>query len=123
QSVTAMFSLRGLYTIDDASDRLQLIDPVTFVITDVGALGVPYAFGDCAWNSTSSTMYVTDGRGARSLYTINLATGAATLVGVHGIVDMFALGYYPPTDNLYGVAGDGNLYSFNLATGAATVVA
>jgi hypothetical protein len=123
RSVTAMFSRNGtLYTIDDASDRLQLIDPQTFVITDIGALGVSYGFGDCAWDSASSTMYMTDGRGTRSLYTLNLATGAATLVGAHGITDMFALGYHPPTDKLYGIAGNGNLYSFNRNTGAATVV-
>jgi hypothetical protein len=123
QTVTATFMVHGmLYTIADASDKLQAVDPVTYAVTDIGSLGIAYSFGDCTWDPVSSTLYMTDGRGAKALYSVNLATGAATQIGVHGITDMFALAYHPPTDAIYGVAGNGNLYKLSTSTGAATLI-
>jgi hypothetical protein len=43
-------------------------------------------------------MYWVPGRGNNNLYTINVSTGAATLVGSHGITDMFALAYDTAND-------------------------
>ncbi len=51
-------------------------------------------------------MYWSAGRDNNNLYTINLLTGAATLVGTHGIGDMFALGY--DGSNLYGQSSVGS---------------
>src|SRR5947207_15991800 len=64
-----------------------------------------------------------DGRAANMLYRINPATGIASPVGAHGVTDMFALGYHPPTNALYGVSGGGNLYRLSLTNGAATLIA
>jgi hypothetical protein len=111
-----------LYTIRESDDILQRINPLTNGFTDIGPLGVGYAFGDCAWNPSNSTLYFTEGRSTNSLYRVNVTTGAATLVGAHGIVDMFALAWHPPTATMYGAGGNGNLYRLNLTTGAATVV-
>lgn len=43
-----------------------------------------------------------DGRQDESLYTVDLGTGAASLVGVHGIEDLFGLAYDTTNDTLYG---------------------
>ena len=121
-TVTATFLPRGsLYSVRDADDVLQRVDPDTGVFTNVGALGATYAFGDCAWNSGTGQLFMVDGRGAKGLYRVNLTTGAATLIGVHNITDVFALAYNPVAGNLYGIAA-GNLYRFNTTTGAATLI-
>ena len=123
RSVTATFIPRGvLYAIRDSDDVLQRGNADTGAFTDVGALGVAYAFGDCAFNTATDVMYAVDGRGAKSLYRVSLTTGAATLVGAHNVTDMFALAYDAGNGLLYGVAGDGNLYRFNTTSGAATLV-
>jgi hypothetical protein len=114
-----------LYTIRDDDGMLQRVDPETLQFTDIGLLGVPYAFGDCAWNPADNTLYVVDGFNQQnSLYRVDLGTGAATLVGVHGIPNMFSLGYHPPTTAIYGIAGFDNnvLYRFDLTNGAATPI-
>jgi hypothetical protein len=101
----------------------KIVNPdTTPTIADVGPLGVGFAFGDCAWDSGNGKLYMTEGRATNSLYTINTTTGAATLVGVHGITDMFALAYYAPTNTLYANGNLNTLYTLNTTTGAATVV-
>ncbi|MBC7976888.1 MAG: hypothetical protein H7138_18080 [Myxococcales bacterium] len=125
-TVTARFEPpgRGLFMINQNTDRLERIDPVTLVGADVGPLGVGYDLGDCAWNPADATLYMIDGQGARGLYRVNLQTGAATLVGLHGITNMLALAYHPPSGQLYGVATDAgnNLYTLSTVTGAATLI-
>lgn len=67
-----------------------------------------------------TTLYAMDTFGTGGLYSINDATGAATLIapGVQA-VDDFA---YNPTDgHMYGIQGS-NLYQFNLNTGATTLM-
>ena len=115
---------RGVvYIIRDSDAKFQRLDPNSLAITDVGALGVGYNFGDCAWNPSNNTLYMVDGRATNTLYRINLLTGAATAIGVHGITDMFALGYHPPTNAIYGITfSPSSLYRFNLTTGAATLI-
>jgi Divergent InlB B-repeat domain len=131
-TVNAVFS-NTFYVIEDDTAALQQIvnpDTATPSVAAIGPLGVTFAFGDCAYDSGNKNLYMVDGRGAKALYTLNTQTGAATLVGVHGITDVFALGYYPPGDALYGVgicastscASGYGLYKFNVTTGAATLV-
>jgi hypothetical protein len=125
KTVTATFSLPGkLVAIDDVTRHLVRIDAGTLNMTDVGPLGatVSYAFGDCAWNAADATLYVVDGRGLNALYRVDLATGAATRIGVHGITDMFSLAYHPPTNRLYGIGGDRQLYTISTTTGVATAI-
>ncbi len=85
------------YMIKEDVDSLQMLDPISLTITNVGPLGVSYSFGDCAWNPTDSTLY--------------------------SITDMFALAYHPPTNALYAVSyANNSLYKFNSSTGGATLI-
>jgi hypothetical protein len=63
-----------------------------------------------------------DGTAHNTLYRINLATGAASAIGVHGIANMEALAFHPPTGKLYGASFRSplTLYTLNTQTGAAT---
>jgi hypothetical protein len=88
---------------------------------NVGAVSTPYAFGDMAWDTANNTLYLVDGRNTNSLYSIDTTTGASTLVGVHGQVDMFAIAYHPPSNALYGVSAS-QLFRLNPTTGAATLI-
>lgn len=120
-TVNASFNRRGvLYMIRDSDRMVQRMDPVSLRITDIGALGVEYALGDCAWDSANNTLYMVPRRGT-NLYRIDVATGAATFIGTHGIVDMRALLFHPLSGIMYAHA-NGNLYTLNLGTGAATLV-
>lgn len=114
------------YLIRDSDEMVRVMHPATFVITNLGPLGIAYEFGDCAWNPANSTLYATDGRPAgatNALYRINLTTGAATLVGGHGIVDMFSIGYHQPTNTVYGISvATDQTYRFNLTSGGVTLV-
>ena len=128
QLITATYNVAGrgsFYMIRDLDNMFQRMDPSTLAITNIGRTTANYQFGDCAWDAADGKLYMSDGRSTNSLYTINLATGAATLVGVHGLEDMFALAWDSATSTLYGAAGsypNYNLYRMNQTTGAATLV-
>jgi hypothetical protein len=110
-------------TVDNTRSVLQKIDMPTLTITDIGPLGVTFSYGDLAWNPYTSTLYMVDGRGAQSLYTVNVTTGAATLVGSHGITDLFGLAFDTLNATLYATGfNNTTLYSLNPATGAATAI-
>lgn len=112
-----------LYAIDDIDNSLVTIDPVTYAVTSIGSTGVSGGdFGDLAYDSISGTLYWAAGRGNDSLYTLNLATGAATLVGSYGIDDLFALAYNNSDGQLYAQATSGNVYRLNPTTAAPTLV-
>ena len=116
-------SSSNLVAINDLNGHLVRIDPTTLTATDIGPLGVVYMFGDCAFNPTDSTLYMVDGRGNNGLYRVNTTTGAASLVGLHGIPNMAALAFHPPTNRLYGISADTRiLYLISTTTGAATPV-
>ena len=68
-------------------------------------------------------MYGVDGT-SDSLYTVNLATGAWTLVGPTGTGGPRRLGWNPDTGVMYGISGGFTdaLYTVNLITGAWTLV-
>jgi len=77
-----------LYVIDSQSDRLAIQDPPNNgTLKDVGALGVNVtAVSGFEIVGVDTGLAALDvGTGAPSLYTINLATGAATAVGVIGV--------------------------------------
>jgi hypothetical protein len=113
-----------LYGVDHSTYTLISIDPVSLEKTTIGSLGVASGYaGDLAYNDATSTMYWVGGRNNNNLYTIDLATGAATLVGAHGIDDMFALGSVD--GGVYGEAykfGGNGVYSLDTTTGAPTLI-
>ncbi len=119
-----------LYVLGHGPDAILARDDTsTSAVTVVGATGVNVAFGDLAASPAAGLAYMTDGRqlGAAnsSLFTLNLATGAATLIGNTGIPDLFGLAYDPDTSTLFGTTyseGKVGLYSINMSTGAATFI-
>jgi len=120
---TCSIAARMLVAINDENGHLERIDADTLTVTDIGPLGVSYAFGDCMFNPSDSKLYMVDGRGASGLYTVNVATGQASLVGIHGISAMEGLAFHPPTNKIYGTSFDVlNLYSMNATNGAATAI-
>ncbi len=119
-----------LLTVNNSTGVLTKIDRQTQAITSIGSLGVGFSYGDLAWNPVSSTLYMVDGWGGnKSLYTVNIATGAATLVGAHGVSGLFGLAYDTQNNTLYAASyADSNisthsmLYSLNSVLGTATAI-
>lgn len=114
-----------LYTIDDSTNTLEQIDTTTLVRTVVGSTGVANGnFGGMAYDPASDTLYWIPGRGNAQLYTLNRSTGAATLIGAHGIDDLFGLEFDTSTGTLYGsqFSGGSNLYRLSTGNGAASLV-
>lgn len=90
-----------MYTVRENSDVLERIDVRTNRIEVVGPLGLPFTYGDLAYVPESRTLYALPGSGAQDLYTVDLLTGAATVVGTHGQSDMRALAWDSSTGTLY----------------------
>ena len=95
-------TLYGLMTFAGTfPNSLVRIDPVTGNTTVVGATGLDNVFeGDIAFNPATGLLYgLTDTAGAadrRNLFTMNPATGAATVVGhIAGVSDPSALAFSP----------------------------
>lgn len=111
-------------TVDDNNDMLQSINLQTLAFTNIGTLSVSYSFGDLAWDPATQTLYMIDGRGAGGLYKVDVTTAQATLIGLHGITDLFALTYDTANNTLYAgsFATPFVLYTLNVSTGAATAV-
>jgi hypothetical protein len=104
--------------------NLVSVDTNTLATSTIGPLGVPFQYGGLAYDSANATLYMVDGRGDQSLYTVNMATGAATLVGAHGLTDLFGITFDPTSDTLYAsqFIADTPLEIMNISTGAATPV-
>lgn len=108
-----------LYAVNYTGSNLLSIDPESLAITVIGPLGVsPFSVGDLAYDETSATMYWVPGGHNENLYTINLTTGAATLVGAHGIDELLSLATVD--GKLYGQDWSGNFYRLDTATGVPT---
>jgi len=107
-----------------SSSRLFVIDPDTYSITLVGNIGSPAVIGiaaDAAGNLFGIDL-VTD-----SLYSIDSATGAGTLIGSLGVDINYAqdIGFDRVNNVLYGTlySGTGGLYTIDTTTGLATLKA
>lgn len=120
-ALAAGASATQLWYVEDTSDTLRWVDTNTLAVTTVGSLGVDGSFGDMTYDGTNNTMYYIGGRGLNNLYSLNLSTGAATLIGSHGVNDMFALGV-TASGQLFAQSTDNNVYSINKLTGAAASI-
>lgn len=110
----AVSSIRQIYTID----------PATGAKTEVGTISANASTtGGLAYDPASNTVYLTS-TDADSLYSLNLATGTATLIGSYGVaVVMHGLEWDTGSGTLYGASSTPNsFYRINTATGAATLV-
>ncbi len=112
-----------LYSINQAN-QLVAISPDTFEITPVGPLGVSFAFGDLAYDPAIGVAYMVGGLNINNLYTVDLNTGAATLVGSHGRPWVTGLGFDTSTGTLY--AGQSvvarGVFTLDPNTAAATTI-
>ncbi|RZK74123.1 MAG: DUF4394 domain-containing protein, partial [Pedobacter sp.] len=72
------------FAADITTDKLYSINLATAAATEVGNLGVNIQFAqDADFNTSNNVLYMAGylGAGASNIYTVNTATGAATLVG------------------------------------------
>lgn len=100
------------------------INPATGQATPVATSGIS-GFGSMGYVASTNTMYIADTVGDR-LLTIDVLTGATTVVGPYGIAASNQIGIgmaYAPELGMF--ATDNNtdsLYRLDLATGAATLI-
>ncbi len=116
--------------IGNADTSLYILNPANGdVVQDVGGIG--FAVTGLAFDPTTGILYGSTSKQSvspNSLVTINLGTGAGTLVGPFNIsfndVDQTLADLtFTPGGTLYGSATqNGDLYTVNTATGAATLV-
>ena len=122
-SGTAQASL--IYTIGN-TDRLGFIDTnnIGLGIQDVGALGTNVSFGGLAYDSNTGTMYLVGGRSNNNVFTVDLITGQATLVGSHGQADLFGAAFDTANNVLYGSQFFANtpLHNLDVNNGASTPI-
>ncbi len=112
-----------LYSINQAN-QLVAINPDTFEFTTVGPLGTSFAFGDLAYDPAMGVAYMVGGLNINNLYTVDLNTGAASLVGSHATPWVTGLGFDTSTGTLYAsqsVVAKGFL-TLNPNTAAATMI-
>ena len=105
--------------ISDGAQVLLKINPATGAGTQVGATTQSASFQDIAFRNSDGALY---GYSGGDIYTFNITTGAATLLGNAG--DGFPSGNglaFSPFDTLY-KADNNNLSTIDQSTGAATVV-
>ncbi|MEM7038530.1 MAG: hypothetical protein AAF570_16215, partial [Bacteroidota bacterium] len=100
------------------SRRLVTIDPATGVATKVADIsGTCQAEADAmAWGN--GTLYITDGcPNPNILYTANATTGAATQIGVTGVLGIGDMTFDPNSGQLYGYNSNRELHIFNFSNG------
>lgn len=109
-----------LYCFDTAiPSNLSRINPSTCVETAIGIGSNTGTFiNGLAWDATSRTMFAAS---SAELFTVNLATGATTLIGtITNSNIVFAIGVDPHGD-LFGHDGNSNLLAIDKSTAAGTV--
>ena len=117
-----------LYAVNNFTNNLVVFDLLTNNLSVVGSLGSigPTNFGGMAYDSNSQTMYMVGGRNNNNLYTVDINTGSATLIGSHGVSDLLGLAFDTQNNVLYGTqnafSGASGFFSLNTSTGAATTI-
>ncbi len=121
-------SAQTMYTVresDNVLERIDITDPNNPVFSDVGPLNAVFDFGGLTYDGGSNTLYMVNGRGGRmGLYDVSTSTGNATLLGTHGITDLFSVAWDSTTDTLYAAqfSGGTGLYTLDQADGTPTTV-
>ncbi len=108
----------------DSSRALYEIDRTTGAKTSIGTVSANAGTTAGLTTGPANVVYLTS-TSLDSLFTLDLATGTATLVGAYGdaAIVMHGLEYVPSTDKLYGVSSHNNgLYDINRTTGVATLI-
>lgn len=129
-AVSAFSAAQTAYTVRTGSNELCTVDLSNNSVTTIGNMGVGFDFGDLAYDSSNNTMYMVDGWGdmggshISNLYSVNLTTGVASLIGSTGVGSLFSIAFDSTTGNLYAgqSTGGSNLYRLDRNTGAASLV-
>ena len=80
----------NLWVLDNAAQTLVRINKATGVVLSSAPIGV--TLGQTAgmvYDPTDGNIYVSDGAGTTSFYTVNTGTGHLTLVGTTGVLQGF----------------------------------
>lgn len=113
---------QSLFGSEYGGFAIYQIDPTIGTFVTLGATGSTTGeFPGLAYSPLTGKLYGTD---EQSLYTVNQTTGAATLVGSHGVAGegLTSLSFDPTYSVMYSIGYDGYLYSVNPTTGAATQI-
>lgn len=114
-----------MYGLDNATRNLVRINNMGAITVIAPVTGIPAAsiLSGMSWNSSDSKMYVIAGGTTPQLYTVNMTTGVATLVGATtGIASPIWLAIDNAGKAFAADNGTDKLYSINLATGIATEI-
>jgi MYXO-CTERM domain-containing protein len=109
--------------VNDATNELVSYDIIANTFTTIGAMGNDGDFGDLSWGP-GGALYALGGRDDDNLYTVNTGNGNAALVGSHGVIDLFGLGYNYSNSTMYATQfsrGSG-YYSMNTNNGSANLI-
>jgi len=111
-----------LYTVREGDDVLVEINTDTLAMKDIGPLGTTFAFGGLEY--ANGQLWMVAGRNNNSLYTVDMKTGKATLVGAHGVQDLFGLGYDSKNGVLYGTqfSQGQSLWELNPSNGSSKLI-
>lgn len=116
------FERAKLYGVDEATDKLIVINPATGVGAAVGGV---IGFTDVqglTFDPQTKTLYGVNAATAQ-LIRVNTETGAGTAIGAIGFTDVRALAFDPGSGKLYGANNSTDqLITINTATGAGTAV-
>lgn len=116
QSLVAIDSSRVLSRIDRTTGAKTPFRTVTSNASTTAGL---------AYDFVNNVLYLTS-TGNDSVFTLDVNTGTATLIGAYGdsTIVMHGLEYDLSTGTLYGASGstNNNFYSINTSTGAATLI-
>jgi hypothetical protein len=111
-----------LFGIDSGSNHFGTINPATGIWTDLGAVtGTSGMVTGMSFQPGTGTAYVSYYNSGTGIYSLNLATGAATLVGSNSnlLIDIA----FHPDGRLFGAdIADDNFYQINPVTGAVTLI-
>lgn len=126
---TQVASAELLYTVRESDNVLSTIDTATGLVTAIGSMNVNFEFGDLAYNQSNGVMYAVGGWGngvgaVSDLFSVNLNTGQATLIGSTGQTDLFGLVWDPQTGKMFASKStiSSGFFEVNVSTGAATSI-
>lgn len=99
-------------------DRFFRTSPIVGGAAVIGNTGVvTTGFNNLGYDSRRNVLFMTNSN-LDNLYTINRATGAATLVGPHGAaLSINGLAFAKDLGVLYGIENNGNIHRINQTTG------
>ena len=108
-----------IYAYGGSSENLYSLDPTTGAGTVIGPLGIQSS--SALQSDAVGNMYLTGGAANQNWYKLNLATGAAELLGTGTYAQVDALGFLDGV--MYAPSFNGNIYIVNIKKGTSTPIA